>query len=246
MTKFLHYLTEGRTQSIDKDKAFKLIDKHCSKNYDKTMGNKVSKIYRGIKNFKQDFGYINSNKGELRTSANTLNYVTLLIDNLPSWKDYPKRSKGIICSTDEGTAYNYGETYQVFPYDNSKIGICPEHDMWDSFYNTFKGHYIIPDINELLKNTFKYYDIKVDDNNWNSFKNGLEKLDLGIILKDEFYEAYYQKLAKILFETNKNIIQHLNDILSPIKNNFRLGIDNVKTYTDNEIWIQGECIFMRT
>ncbi len=41
-------------------------------------------------------------------------------------------SKSIVCSTDLGTARGYGYVYTVFPYDNCKIGICPQTDIWNT------------------------------------------------------------------------------------------------------------------
>jgi hypothetical protein len=84
MGKFLAYLNEGRTRTISADTAFFNITNNCSKNY-KKMFNSISsiKIYRGVY-YEEDFGYVDSNKGQERVSANTDNYYTLLIDNLPS------------------------------------------------------------------------------------------------------------------------------------------------------------------
>jgi hypothetical protein len=142
MTKFLQYITEGegRTLSIGEERAMDLINKHCSKNYKLLSTDKIG-IYRGIKDISSDYAYIDSNKGKLRTSANTENYMTLLMDNLPSWKNYPKRSRGIICSTSTNVS-GYGTVYKVFPYDNAKIGICPSFDVWESFHKTSNAPFI--------------------------------------------------------------------------------------------------------
>jgi hypothetical protein len=72
-----------------------------------------------------------------RKSANTENYYTLLIDNLPSWQNYPKRSKSLICSTSRHVAELFsqdndknGGVYIVLPFNGAKIGICPQRDIW--------------------------------------------------------------------------------------------------------------------
>jgi hypothetical protein len=248
MTKFLQYLNESRTQPVSEEQANELIDKHCSKNYKKLESNKFG-IYRGTMEPFGDYGYINTNKGELRTSANTENYTTLLMDNLPSWKSYPKRSRGIICSTDKNSAEQYGEAYHVIPYDNAKIGICSKEDVWYSFDFTPSGNtYDVPDLNQLFKITFYRYNIKVDDSNWSSFKSGLNKLDLNTVLEDKHYEEFmdgwWEKLRNYIFETDKKIIQHLDNILNPTKHGFLKGFDKISK-KDRELWIQGEAIFIK-
>jgi len=237
MTKFLHYLTEGRTQSIDKDKALELVNKHC-----KNIGNQ--KIYRGIRSLSIDYGYVDSNKGLPRVSINTENYMTLLMDNLPSWKNYPKRSKGIICSTNPIEATSYGNAFQVIPYDNSKIGICPKEDIWFSF-DFDRPLHDIPFFNRVLAHLFNKYNINVDDNNWNSFKNGIEKLDPNKILDDNDLNPLHLffKLTQKMFKRDTYIPEHFNKLLDPKKHGFKLGINNLKPY--REVWIQGEAILIR-
>ena len=126
MSKFKKYLNEGRTKKINGEKAVDLIIKNASKNFKSIyMTGKVMPIYRGLPD-KTEFGYIDTNKGELRIYANTYNYMTLLMDNLSSWKKYPKRSRGIICSTDPDYASDFagwGDINHVIPYDNVKIAV---------------------------------------------------------------------------------------------------------------------------
>jgi hypothetical protein len=49
-------------------------------------------IYKGIHSLLDDFSFSKKNSF-VRKSRNTYNYYTTLIDNLDSWKNYPKRSK---------------------------------------------------------------------------------------------------------------------------------------------------------
>ncbi len=56
----------------------------------------------------------------LRKSANTHNYYTLLMDNLSSWDNYPKRSKSFICSVINNPRSGTG--FVVLPFDNPKVG----------------------------------------------------------------------------------------------------------------------------
>ena len=54
-------------------------------------------LYRGASGSTTGAVYYTGRSG--RVSANSLNYYTLLIDNDPRWKPYPKRSESFIFST---------------------------------------------------------------------------------------------------------------------------------------------------
>jgi len=238
MTKFLKYIAESRTQSIDENEADALIIKHCKNNYKFLKGNVI--LYRGVDNT-SEYGYIDSNKGTPRMSRGTLNYITLLMDNLPSWKSYPKRSHGVICSTIESSASYYGTTlYRVIPYDNSKVGVCSSNDMWSSFDSKTDIVYTTTAANSLLSKLFHTYKIRVDDSNWNSFKSGLSKLNQNDIL-EAFGTSY--PLTRFLFKKDTDIIEHFNEFFDPKSNGFTMGINNIDD--DKEVWVQGECILIR-
>jgi hypothetical protein len=90
-----------------------------------------------------------------RVSANTSNVYTLLIDNLRSWSEYPKRSRSIICSTSAFNAAGYGvhnPPHQVFPEDGAKIGVAPRSDIWNSFEKGLSEISVptLPQFNELI------------------------------------------------------------------------------------------------
>lgn len=88
-------------------------------------------IYKGIRDTTglKDYNYIEPPKN--RPSRNTLNIYTTIINNAPEWKEFPRRS--VVCSFSKTQAYNYGNVYICFPKNGSKIGICPEKDIWYSF-----------------------------------------------------------------------------------------------------------------
>jgi len=251
--KFKSYLIESgimdreydksRTQSIDKDQAIELINKNCKANFTKLSSRKRG-IYRGIYPFKSAFGYVNTNKGTPRKSANTLNYITLLMDNLPSWKDYPERSRSIICSTEYDTSDAYGNVYRVIPYNNANIGICPQYDIWDSFM------YIKPlnRFNHMFNMLLNEYNLNADDDDWNTFKRSLIELDKeydsDYVMNKSDNKYTYQRDEAILnmIFNEKDIIKNFDNILNPKVKDFEMGINNLN---DNvEVWIQGECILI--
>ena len=240
MTKFYQYINEGRTKYISEDMALRTIRKNCKKNF-KMLTLSPNKIFRGIHGFKDDFGIIDTNKGNLRKSANTKNYMTLLMDNLSSWNNMPKRSKSIICTNSKMYAGGYGQIYNVIPFDNTKIAIAPSNDIWLSFNFLNDNNYDIMDFNDDLSKMFNYNNIKVNDSSYQSLENGLRELQ----------QNYKDNPIKIntLFENllnSKDIIKKLNDLMDPLSNGFMGGIDKIsKLYSsEREIWIQGQSILI--
>ena len=155
-------LNEGRTKPLDSEKAKDILHTKCS-NALKAFSRNKRYIFRGIQDFDGDYGYINSSNFEDRTSANASNEYTILInDILPSWKKYPKRN--IICTISGAYASDYGVTYNVFPFNGTKIGVCPSMDIWSSFAYSLGGH-TLPYINNFIIRLLYYITTAVDDIN---------------------------------------------------------------------------------
>ena len=222
------YLNEGRSVGIDKDTAISEIKKNCWNNY-KFFLKKGEWIFRGIKGKSDAYLKIDSNVGTPRVSSNAwYNYYTLLMDNLPSWKKYPLRSRSIICSTEEGSAESYGTLYVVIPYDNTNVGIAPDGDIWYSFKMG-----ILNDFNEFLGSIFRMYRFKVGKNDYKSLKRALIEINKsGEANKDKFG----------IFDKDKDVMKNLDKIMSPEYNGFKRGIKNMSD--NNEIWIQGKSILV--
>lgn len=102
--------------------------------------NSGSVLYRGIRSITDnDDLFIASEylpvKRVSSDSANIINYF--MSELLPSWKDYPKRSEGVVCTNSlryaEHFAGNDDRVYFVFPENGANLGICPTNDIWSSF-----------------------------------------------------------------------------------------------------------------
>src|SRR5882762_7031765 len=102
-----------------------------------SVKNPHTTIYRGLNGHEENILYVDPTN-YTRRSANTDNYYTLLMDNLPSWSKFPKRSKSLICTTDSDNADTYGQVkgsvYVVLPLGNPIIACCDGEDLWDSFH----------------------------------------------------------------------------------------------------------------
>jgi len=236
--KFKTYLNEGRTKTINADTAFLNIVDRCKKNFKVMFKSKDSiKLYRGFTP-NDDFGIIDTNKGKERKSAHTDNYYTLLFDNLPSWKKYPKRSRGLVCSTDMQYASNYGSVFYVIPFDDAKIAVAPSHDIWLSFkvFCSKYDLYSFDDVNMELNRWFKRFNIK-KPNTYNELKKSLINLNGMIKAGKEITDLD----DTFIFDT-PDVMKLLDKELSPDKNYFKLGINNLQS--EREVWIQGKSILL--
>jgi len=98
------FLKEGRTKDITKRKFLEIYEENIGVNPEK-----LPKIYRGLdENYL--YGYVKPAEYS-RKSRNTSNYYTLIMDHSQKWKQYPKGSKSIICTTSRSKAENYGSIY---------------------------------------------------------------------------------------------------------------------------------------
>jgi hypothetical protein len=93
-------------------------------------------IYRGLRGSATYPYWVVNPVKSYRVSRNTNNFYTGLLDKLPAWKDYPKRSRSIICSSNPAYCESYGNVVVVLPVNGAKIGVCPEEDIWASFRGT--------------------------------------------------------------------------------------------------------------
>lgn len=115
--------------SLNNEQLWNNIQHNCSDAL--TAYKEGRKVYKGMQKLYNNL-YLTDPKLKERKSQNTKNYYTLLFDNLPSWKDYPKRSRRLICTTNTAMARSYGQLYIVLPFNGAKFGVCPNSDMWDT------------------------------------------------------------------------------------------------------------------
>jgi hypothetical protein len=216
----------------------------------KYTGNKSIENRTGIyrrTNKKDKIIFIKPSQYE-RASMAGYNFCTLLVDNSKYWKEYPKRSRSIICFSgdgkDDGIYDDFGKyLFRVIPKLNAKIAVCPSYDIWysfnkclrfiDNFLNEYIETYIedIDDFNHLLKKVFK---LKEKDN-FDVIKNKINKYTLS------------DKQKKFLIKYNFRTLYELIDYyLSPGLNGFQLvNYDNNFKITKNrEIWTDADSLLI--
>lgn len=246
-------ITERRTEKLDQKEALKMLSTSHSVAA-KGVVDRYKRIYRGIGNFETDFAIVRPSQ-YTRMSKNTLNAYTLLLDNLPEWKEYPKRSKSIIATTAYGRAADYaagGPVYIVFPENGAKIGVCSTWDIWDSFdmpvsdmseFNNQLRNLILValDTNDVYAEEFK---------DWKGFLENLDFIDknktatynndpiaMAGIVRDLKLEEYF-------FKGKGKLINHLADLLDPVKNGFELKRVGEKLPEGKEVWTDADCVFV--
>ena len=240
--KFKQFLNENRSKPLKEEQSYELIKKHCKQAYNAFRKRYI--IYRGLKD-NGDFLFIDPSKFE-RKSKNTENYYTWIVDNSPNWKDYPKRSKSIICTTSPLKSASYGNVYIVFPYDGSKVGICPTDDFWFSFKNTLGENNSLSYFNYRLDRIAQQFEESFQNTTtYKQFLKIIEKLDA--YMKDEEWD--YPFLPPFENQTENSLLKNLQKLLAPKPNGFKVtkNFNDIPIYKGGdgqELWTDGKCILI--
>jgi hypothetical protein len=247
-----------RTSEISLETAVELIEKSGIRYDENTIF-----PYRGTENV-VEYGFVQPSLHN-RTSRFTSNIYTLLMDNLPCWKSYPKRSKSIMCSTNKSNANNYhgelnDEAYVVIPLNkNAKFGVCSSHDLWFSFKNGIG--FSMEDFNLLISNldekftnrkiyTYtEYKELLILFKHMDKLKNSDNGNDLIYdhimsTMHDSNEQKYFLKWLR-----NPDITLHdyIAESICPKKNGFKLikfYKDNTSLISDNEVWTDSDCVLV--
>lgn len=178
-----------------------------------------------------------------RRSQNTSNQYTLILDNNPYMKDYPKRKKSLICTTSETTAGGFGQVYAVIPFDSvKKIASTNVGDLWNVIIKLWDFSVSI----EVWNDLWDILDLSESEwSKWEEFQNQLIK-------SEEFYNNVKAKVANFTrididdlnFPKPKNFLDSVCRAFSPETLGFSLhGLrDNIKT--PSETWFSGKCVLI--
>ena len=199
---------------------------------------KPNLLFRKFNSYHGNFVLTNPKESEHRRIApwsDWGNWHNLLVSNLDSWKDYPRRNKSMISSGWQ-RAYTHGGTdmYLVIPFDTTKIGVCRSPEFWESF--NVLGYRYFPDWASQLINDLSVH-TKVKFENDDSWENILQYLDKKYDVK--FFKEY---------DINQTLLENLNNFLNPEKNEFRLesflNVSKLQKESCHECWFEDEAILI--
>jgi hypothetical protein len=178
----LFKMFESRTSELSEDEFRKILHTKC-----KDFVKSPKLLQRSKTSESSEFSYINPKsfdrsplkKSDKFTDGVESRHHTLLMDNLPSWKDFPKRSQSVIGLTSEDPRVIFGfHRYLIIPFDGARFGVAPSSDLWGCKVN-------ITDYRPLTTDpTFSFNDFfsemmvmnKVSDNSYSEMMSDLQEL----------------------------------------------------------------------
>jgi hypothetical protein len=232
-------LFESRTAEITDEEFVMLVKDNC-KNY---LAN--PKYLQRMKSmFNGKYSYIDPKQHVRMPLMNTEDGVgvssvhhTLFMDNLPSWKSFPKRSESLIGSLkfNEGDAFGL-RCYLVIPYDGANFGLAPYSDLWGS---QCKIDDMMYEFNELFSK--RLIDLKVSDDSYEAMMTDIQHR----------YKKYLKRKAKLspdgvsLHETNNVLLmshkhRYIDNIFSKFSSE---GIESVEEGFDK--YFAPQCFYSR-
>lgn len=248
-------LTEGRGKQIDEEIAVSFIKAHCKKAL-KVFLDTDKVLYRGI-GYEGDYYHVDPKTGT-RESANTSNEYTMIMDNDPRWRSYPKRSKSLVCTTDTRKTNSYGHTYMVFAKDGSRYGVCRTDDLWQSF-KLFKSM-SMGTVNHTLRDLEDEFSDRniIGAHTYEQLMDGIAELsdNLDDVVKthtDPNYGVISNLMDNDLFRMwykTKHVpfIDWFMSLYDPKDNDFYVTEDVNKIFTtgvkSKEIWTDGESVLV--
>ena len=257
------------TTTLTKDEVIEILTTKCKKflNWGKDYTEDCL-IYRKDED-RGDFLLVNpklSSQDRIAPYASK-NYHNLLISNLESWKDWPRRNKSFICASSYRALSHGGgfikvpkANYVIIPFDDTMVATGDRSDFWNCFSNLPKDEDFMEE--DLDRPSIAYYMIslvyELDRNvkpslntNWNELKSFLE----GSEASEHIISKYFTTDNEVLWDDSLNLLENLNILLDPKSNNFKLtdivGTMNLYSQLDTnesealESWFEDESIMIR-
>lgn len=226
-------------ENITEKEFYELYNKNC-KNHKKND----FKIYRSITSTKP---YIYVNPTEPRVSIEPENLHVAILSESERWKDFPPYNKSIIGAVNLGTWVSYyGNAYEIIPYDNNRIVVCPDSTIWHSFggFGDYTGYIRV--ISKFLQ-IITDWDYKYKDD-WKTIQNKINKINLNEVNDFESFDIDDNKILFKVFNnindwsadfnydymdfmmlqeyinntTNEKIIEYIDWLFDPKNNDFKL------------------------
>lgn len=250
MITFKQFLNEGDAQTLTPMDSNELIlwMRENSTNYLKN-GRYGRFIYRGAGY--NDAGstgiFHGTTQHGIRYAANTHNYYNLWIDNYESFKDYPKRSKSFICSTNPEYASGFGSLFLVIPKDSADVGIVDKQDIWGA---QVSEDYTLSNLGNYSATLVELMHQQNVDHDWHKMAEVFQSISLDaiqdFIATQEVSDIENRTLAKAYKLMKEERVDTLFDLWEKLVTPqlFNLSKAGQMKSTNGEVWIQDDCAFL--
>lgn len=236
--KISELLKEDRKQKIAAEEAARVALINCTD----ALKFKHTPIVRGMSG---EHCHILNGEAGGRTSKNSSNHYTLILDEILPESGFPLRSKSTICENWEGRANTrmYGNLHVILPFNGVKIGVCPQADIWHTEVTI--GEYT-KDLN-IWNDEFEMREVR--DASYDTIVNDITQG--GSLSKDEDDE--YVRWFRRVFGNNKGeynatrVDKMLRQAYSPEALKLALTTTKNPTFNDgkqHELWFSGKCVAM--
>ncbi len=207
-----------------------------------------------------------------RSSKEAKNFYTTLVSMLPSWKNYPKRTRSVIALTNTKPPSDYGKfQYYIFPLNGAKLAVSSTDDFWygGPYLRNRTGHSMItftnsfPDflgraismnddvIDGKIDNVLTKDDIAdVDEKTYGEMISKLDSLLTMDVLKKLnpalFYSNEQTSFKDVLANFKGSWEQYFDDLLNPESNEVHLkNITEISnTGGSHECWTDAPCVLI--
>jgi hypothetical protein len=182
------------------------------------LDTEYSKFKIELKN-ENDVYFFEPRESRNSLTSNSKKYDTLWnlwFANNEKWKEYPSRKfRANICTTSPNYADQYGNVFLIIPAEDSKFGLCPKEDIFNSFSKSkiaidgFHNEFDISSFSQFLDDIFGYIISE-------------KKIDMKSFIESETYEQYIEKISIInsyFGEKRKEInVNDTNELYSFVMN----------------------------
>jgi hypothetical protein len=266
-------LFESRTAKLSDEEFINLVKTKC-----KDFLANPKYLQRIKTSYDGDYSYINpklSHRNPLMKDDSHggvfSSHHTLLMDNLPSWEGFPKRTKSLIGLTNFGFEPSFGDNYYcIIPYDGATFALAPDCDLWNSSCKIWGQEYKFDDY---FSESFSQ--ARISDKSYDEMMNDIQKIydDYKKLNLSDFTDkcrisGYIIRILKQMKEDNITDVKiAFNDYFAPDKfsglgsstlqkNGFTLmnysEISNIQEKDSqgnlikngNEFWTDSECLIV--
>jgi hypothetical protein len=260
---------ESRTSELTEEEFRKILHEKC-----KDFVKAPKLLQRSKSSEGPIFSYINPKsfdrsplkKSDRFTDGVESRHHTLLMDNLPSWSKFPKRSQSVIGLTSADQRVIFGShRYLIIPFDEANFGVAPSADLWACQVHVTDQRPLMEDLALSFNDKFSEIMVvnKISDDSYSEMMSDLQT-QYDVWLKDSLsaFKSVSSEILKInkLFKKFKekgvkNVEDGFNHFFSPDR--FR-GTDlddlqrfhsmnwyylsNLDNWHSYEFWTDSECL----